>query len=146
MRMKAWQIVGVFSYTQVFALLESIILLLALILIAELLPYQLFLKHFTTQAALISILATLWIIPLHYKYQILTSFPILENSWADAVWFGIFVTLVIVFSVLFHRNSGLERSFQKFLDKLTVVSLLYLIVDIFGLVVILVRNLVPALS
>ncbi len=145
MRMKIWEIVGVFSYTQVFALLESIILVLALILVAELLPSQLFLKHFTTQAALIGILGTFWIIPLHYKSQILASFPFFDNSWVSAAWFGIFVALIIVISILFQHFSKLERAFQWFIDKLTTVSLLYLIVGISSLLVILVRNLVSAL-
>ena len=146
MRMKIWEIVGVFSYTQVFALLESIFLVLTLILIAELLPYPLFLKHFTTQAALICILGTFWVVPLHYRSQILAEIPIFANSWASAAWFGIFVALLIAISFLFRRYSRLERGFQTFIDKLTAVSLLYLIIDISSLAVILVRNLVFALS
>jgi hypothetical protein len=146
MRMRIWEIVGVFSYTQVFAILESIILVLVLILIAELLPYQLFLEHFTVQAALAGILGTFWIIPLHYKSQILAAFPVLENSWAAVVWFGFFVALVIAFSVLFRRYSRIEQAFQKFIDKLTTVSLLYFIVGLSSLVVILIRNLVAAFS
>jgi hypothetical protein len=146
MRMRIWDIVGVFSYTQVFALLESILLVLVLILIAELLPYQLFLDHFTTQAALAGILGTFWVIPLHYESQILAAFPMLENSRAAAAWFGILVVLVIALSVLFRCYPRLERSFQTFIDKLTTVSLLYLIVGMSSLVVILIRNLIAAIS
>jgi hypothetical protein len=146
MRMKIWEIVGVFAYTQVFAFLESSLLLLSLIIIAELLPYPLFLKHFTTQAALISILATLWIIPLHYKTQILTIFPKFENSWASGIWLGIFVALVVGLSFLLSRYKRLERAFDTFIDKLTVVSSLYLIVDISSLLIVLIRNVVFALS
>lgn len=146
MRMKIWEIVGVFSYTQVFALFESILLVLLLILIAELLPYRLFLEHFPTQAALICILGTFWVIPLHYRAQILAVFPIFEKSWASAAWFGLFVSLVFAVSLLLQRNSRLERAFQTFIEKLTAVSLLYLIVDISSLAVILIRNLVFALS
>jgi hypothetical protein len=144
MRMKIWEIVGVFAYTQVFALLESVILVVTLILIAELLPYQLLLKHFTTQAVLTSILATLWIIPLHYKAKILSNFPNFENSWLGAVWFGIVVALVIGFSYFLNHYSSFERAFRIFIEKLTVVSLFYLVVDLASLVIILVRNLVIA--
>jgi hypothetical protein len=146
LRMKIWEIMGVFSYTQVFALLESILLLVVLIVLAELLPNQFFLKYFTTQAALISILASLWIIPLHYKGQILAAFPIFKNSAAGVVWFGIFVALAVGFSLLFRRFSGMERVFHIFIDKLTVVSMLCLILDITSLILILVRNLIFALS
>jgi hypothetical protein len=146
LRMEIWEILGVFSYTQAFALIESIILLLVLVLVAELLPYRLFLKNFTTQAALITILATLWIIPLHYKDQILAAFPKLENSWAAAIWLTTLIALAIGLGFLFHRRSGLEWAFQAFIDKLTAVSSIYLIVDMTSLIIILVRNLAFALA
>jgi hypothetical protein len=146
MRMKIWEIIGIFAYTQVFALLESTLFLLILIFIAELLPYQLFLKHFTSQGALISLLATLWIIPLHYKSQILDAFPRFENTWIWAIWLGLFIALVFGISLLFRRYSKLEQSFHKFIDKLSVVSMMYLTVDVASLGIIIIRNLVFALS
>lgn len=146
MRMKIGEILGVFAYTQVFALLESILVLVVLILIAELLPYQLFLKHFTTQAALLCLLATLWILPLHYKAQILAAYPEFENNWTGIFWFGVFFALVLVISFLFRHYSRIEHSFQTFIDKLTVVSMVYLIVDIASLGIVIVRNLIFALS
>jgi hypothetical protein len=146
MRMKIWEIVGVFAYTQVFALLESILLLVVLILIAEILPRHLFLEHFTTQAALVSLLVTLWIIPFHYKVQILAAFPSFENRWVGFFWLGLFVTLTIGICLLFRRYTKFEQGFQVFVEKLTVVSMLYLIVDVVSLVIIIARNLIFALS
>jgi hypothetical protein len=146
LRMKIWEIVGVFSYTQVFACFESLLFLVVLILIAGLLPQQVFLKYFITQATLIGLLASIWIIPLHYKDQILAIYPKFENSWTKASWLGIFIVLVIGISFLFRRYSGLEKAFRTFIDKLAVVSMLYLIVDFTSLFIILARNLIIALS
>lgn len=142
LRLGVREIVGVSAYTLAFALLESLILLLFLILLSAILPGKYFRDRFVPQGAILVFLISTWLIPMHYLRPILASLNIDPKQYLTLIflWVISFVILLSALSYLIRRSSAIETVIFRFVDRLIVLAGLYLLLDVVSVFIIVVRN------
>lgn len=130
------EIVGAFSYSQLFAFFESALFLLGLIAAAVVLPGQLLRDRFAVQAGTIALLSSGWAVVLQ---QMAANLP----SWSPqtfAALGGLYLLSIGVACILIHRFAVLETGVRVFIERLTVLLYLYAPLTAASVVVVIVRN------
>jgi len=138
--MSIWRILSVASYVLAFALFESLLIFGLIFLICLLLPERLFGVKLIHLVAIIVITVSILISFIHlYDYWEIDSLSFADwiVSW---VLFGLFVTITLLFFLT--RYNRVQKGFQSVIDRLAILSLVYISLDILGLFVITVRNLI----
>ena len=143
-RMDLFDVLGVLAYTQVFALLESIVFLGLFVLISIALPIRLFKDKFVAQGTILMFTTFLWGAPAYYQARImqwlspgLTAYIFLVGFWIIS-YFAVNGGLLI----LIRRDKKVDDSINAFVERLAVLSSVYLLVDILSIFIIIYRNLV----
>lgn len=140
LQMSIWRILSVASYVLTFALFESLLIFGLIFLICLLLPERLFGVKLIHLVAIIVITVSILISFIHlYDYWEIDSLSFADwiVSW---VLFGLFVTITLLFFLT--RYKRVQKGFQSVIDRLAILSLVYISLDILGLFVITVRNLI----
>jgi hypothetical protein len=135
--MHAWDVIGVIAYLQAFALVESIIVFIPLLLLSMVLPLTWFRDKFVALGTGIVYLSAAWFIfaLLHDQALRWWGFRLLLP------WFGAYAASLLVLSVLIHRSSRLEALINSFVHRLTVLASTYLLIAFAAVVIVLIRNL-----
>jgi hypothetical protein len=143
LRLSAQELVGVSAYTLAFALLESLILLIFLIALSATLPSKYFRDRFVAQGAILVLLISSWLIPVHYQRSILVALGVNPTQFLALIflWVISFAILLSALSYLIRRSSAVESTIVKFVDRLTVLAGLYLLLDVTSVFTIIIRNL-----
>lgn len=131
-----WEIVGIISYPLAFALLESIVFLLGLVILAVILPGKLLRDNFVAQGSLASLLATIGMILAH----------LYGNEFG--IWsvrgFGKYILLLIgvilVSWILIYFIKRLNAIIETIAKRLPPLSSVYIALDLLSIIVIVVRN------
>ena len=139
--LKASETIGTIAYTMAFILLECISITFVFILIGALLPQKLLKQQIVAQAALLVPLALCIAYFIHVLDSI--SFVMFQNYIPNRFWFGIwivgFIPLLIV-SYLIRKYQRLPELLMKYVDRVTIVSLIYIFGDLLAVLVIIWRN------
>lgn len=140
LRLSAVDILSVFAYTQVFALLESSLLLCLITVLGLLLPRSLFRERFVLQGSILVLITSIWAIPINYKGGIFALS--LENTGSLLiVWSLSCLGAIIVLSILLHRSIRFNSILQGFIEKLSLLSMLYASVGLISILIIIIRSL-----
>jgi hypothetical protein len=141
-RLKLWDIVGIIAYTQVYSLMESILVMVFIIGLAFLLPRRWLLDKFVAQGAILSLGFSLWMIPVHYQTRIVTAFSFNVATYIIFVWVWIISFLAVIggFSLILSRHDKFEGKILTFVDRLIVLSATFLFLDLIGLLFLFIRN------
>ncbi|MFW6136090.1 MAG: hypothetical protein ACOC7N_04630 [Chloroflexota bacterium] len=131
-----WEIVGAFSYSQLFAFFESALFLVALIAVAAVLPRHLLRERFAAQAGTIALLSSGWAVALQQKADDLPSW----SPHTFAVLGGLYLLSIGLACILIHRFAEVETGVRAFIERLTVLLYLYVPLTVASLVVAIVRN------
>lgn len=139
LRIKAsfWDMLGVFSYINALVLLEALLATVVILLVALLLPANLFRRHFVAQGTLILIIGTIWAIAMHYSRQ--TFAAPLARRWV-AVQTAAFVGLVALFSWLARRFPALSDGLRSFAERATPLAMFYLVFQLLSVGILIIRN------
>lgn len=150
-RTNAWDAVGVAAYGMIFAFIESVFVFAIIVLVGFVLPKQWDENKRIAFLSLLVFLVALWAIigQLYFMLNIdlpsgLIMFLVRSGHPLRWIYAGLFilVSLTVIFPVyLFIRSEGVYRSIYNFIDRLAVLSAIYLVFDGISLVVILARNL-----
>ncbi len=139
--LKASETIGTIAYTMAFILLECISITFVFILIGALLPQKLLKQQIVAQAALLVPLALCIAYFIHVLDSI--SFVMFQTYIPNRFWFGIwivgFIPLLIV-SYLIRKYQRLPELLMKYVDRVTIVSLIYIFGDLLAVLVIIWRN------
>jgi hypothetical protein len=140
------QIINIFAYLQVIILIESALLFALDTLLAVLLPPRLFLSHYVPQSTLLILALALWAVGFHlYSEQIalgnLASDPTLLYFWT-VVWAVVFLVL----SILTRYWTRWNTLILSFVDRLSIVSGVYLFFPLLSLPYVLLRYVVLQVS
>jgi hypothetical protein len=142
--MEIRDLIGVFAYTQVSALLESILLLGIFVILSIVLPKNLLKDCFVVQGTILVFIAFLWGAFAYYQARILQHF-----SWSLSIylvlfsfWIISFFASVIGLSILARRNKKFADSIQTFVEGLVGLSVVYFSVDVLSLFFVIFRNLI----
>jgi hypothetical protein len=143
LHVKVWDILGVLAYTQVYALLESLFVLAALVLLAFITPRRFLRDRFVPQGAILALISALWMIPLHYQNRIVQALSLQVSGYMIflGAWLFTFIFALFDLSIVFRRHPRFEAGLFSFADKLTVLAVVYVALDVLSLFLILLRNL-----
>jgi hypothetical protein len=133
------EIFGVFSYVMAFALLESLTLMSALILMGFILPRKWFREGFAYKGFLTVLVTAIAMISLHYYLSSLHyARPPMRVIYLG---FGVTVALLIFFIWVSQNFPKVQNFLLSLEERLQVFSYLYIPLGIIGLAVVFLRNL-----
>lgn len=141
LRLSLWDLIGVIAYTQAFALLESAIIFLVLILLGAILPGRLFRDRFVAQGSMAVFLTSAWAVAAHYSDDAIR----LWSAKMFLLGFAVYLASVAVFYGLIHRHDRLAEAIRSLVERLLVLSLLYVSIDVLSLLIVAFRNVRGAL-
>ncbi len=138
--MTLWEMIGVMSYPLAFALFESLLILTGLLAAAAILPRKMYRERFVSQSTLILFFTTIWaVIMLIYGQE--------WRLWSSRGVLGGLLALFVViaaFAILNARFFRLQKAIEALADRLVILGIVYIVMDIFFLFVFIYRNLLPA--
>jgi len=150
-RTNAWDAIGVVSYGMLFALIESVVIFLIFALLGLIMPGQwesnrritflAFLILITSVWAMISQLLFLWNVSLPAR-----AIEFLRQSDHPVRIVYATVLMVVTPTVLlpaysFLRTKRAVTIMQNLMERLSLLSMFYLVFDLLGVIIIIVRNL-----
>lgn len=134
----SWGIWGTFSYIQLFALVESVLIFVFLLIVNISLPKRFFREKFLPQGIVFLLVIFVWIFPLHYQQEIfdldLRLRYLLSFFWLLSIAAAIFYS-----SRALRRSVKFERLVLAFGERVEMLGLLFFGIDILAFVTVAVR-------
>jgi hypothetical protein len=132
LRLTPVQLIGSVSYSLAFALLETLIVFAVVVALLLILPRRL-VGTAPVPAAALAVALTL----LLMVWVILTPFA---QQGRLLVGFAVYVALLTAGLIALRRNSRLAGAVTAIVDRLIPLALLYIFLDILGVIIVIVRN------
>jgi hypothetical protein len=136
LRLSVWNLIGVISYYMLFTLCEAVFVWMALNLLGAILPDAIIQQQLLAKGSVLVLVTYLWLAPILHNFRMLLYWPV--GAW---LWVGLYVLLLLSVQLLFMRFPSLDRRIRAAIDRLVVLAAAYVILDILGIFVIFVRNL-----
>jgi hypothetical protein len=130
-----WDFIGAVSYVLLFSLIEILGFFVLLMLGGYLTPGRWLKDNFVPFTTVIVIEATAIAIGLHY-------FP--KLFWQKKLLAVAVVGVFIVAALCIEKFPLVKKGINAFVDRISILSFLYLILNFLGLVIIIIRNIVLA--
>lgn len=124
------ELLGVFAYVLVVALVESIVLLCSLVLLCIILPSRFFRDKFVSQGTMYAFITSAWAMSIHPQGIIILEWHLVP----------LMISLAIA-TILIHRIKQLDIRINSFVERLSVLSFIYIIIDIVSVFIVAFRNL-----
>jgi hypothetical protein len=132
--LEIWDILGIFAYSQGFALIESSIVLISLVLGAAIMP-RLIREQFVSYGTVFVMLTAALLMLMQYNNNLAT-----VSRLSLASWILVYFVALAVIVILLYRYRDLSRHVENFADRLTVLVYIYVPISVISLVFIAVRN------
>lgn len=137
LRYNIWDLLGIFAYTQVYALIEAIIACALLVILAAILPARIFRERFVAVGSMVAILVSLWFIFLHLNDNRIRALTAKQFLSLSVLVFGLAFIVAIVATDRFTKlNNVLDSAVQR----ISVLSYLFLSFGVISLAIIIARN------
>lgn len=138
--MNVAQMISIASYVLVYALLESLFIFALLFAGSLLLPRRVSPARKLALGTVIALVASAAAALIHLD-------AIWKVTWLDQrqwtwLWVGVSVLLIALISLAVFKSERLESWFNALVERLSLLSMVYLAADILGLMVILYRQLI----
>jgi hypothetical protein len=103
----------------------------AFIFISVSLPRHIFRDKFIVQGTVIIFITSLWIIPLHYQTEILSSLKwnMRAYQFTAAIWVIGYLAVLVFFLALIRYKQKSEKIIEKLIERVLPLSFLYILVD-----------------
>jgi hypothetical protein len=131
-----WDFIGIISYTQSFALIETILVFLVLVLLGAILPARLFRDKFVALACMLVFLSSFYVILGHYNSYIIY----VGHRKELAFWLASYLASIGVFYALIQRYKKVEELVRTFVERLLILSLGYITVGLLSVIIVIFRN------
>jgi hypothetical protein len=161
--LKMAEILGVFSYNQVFILLEGLAVTAVLLAVSILLPYRLLRKHLLTRGTLFALITAIWFVLFNFHRDIVKALlpgwgrllRFLGSTFEISIAWNEYYMLVYMFvslwvaslpiaiHVSFRLASGKPKFgswVQKLPDRLSVLFILFFLLDLVSIIIVFARN------
>jgi hypothetical protein len=136
LRLGLFELLGVSAYPLVFALLESILVWLFLILLGLVLPRKLLGIDFVSQAATVIFVLAIVSGLMHFSVELIFKYRVYTLA------FILIIVLTALFlSYLAGRSVKFRNVTRNLLSRVNVLSGIYIFMDLVGLSIIFIRNL-----
>lgn len=149
-RTNSWDAIGVASYGLLFALVESILLFLVFVLVGFVTPRQWKVDKRISFLGLLFLLLAIWamISQLLFIWNInlpVSTMQFLASSghplrWLYAGSLAIVIPTVVLPIYFFLRTDKVSFAMQELIDRLSLLTMLYLFFDFVGVIIIVIRN------
>lgn len=136
LRLSLWELTGVIAYTLVFALVESVILLFALLVLSALLPARFLRDRFVSLGTGIVFLTSIWAVVAHYNDEAIRLWGLGRFLIAAALY----LLSIVGVSVLIAHFQRIGVVMVSFAERLAIVSFVYISIDVLAVMVIIARN------
>ncbi|MCA9921101.1 MAG: hypothetical protein KC419_12270 [Anaerolineales bacterium] len=135
LRLSIAEMLGVIAYAQLFALLDTLVVFLPLVLVSAVLPASLLRKRFVAVGTAVVFITSGWLIYLHLNNWVFEQ----RDTAVFAIWGVTYLVAMIGVYLLIQRSEKVAAGISNFVQRLSVLSILYLIVDIISLIIVVVR-------
>jgi len=141
-RMPFGDIAGIFAYTQVIALIESLIFWGFLLFVCISMPRKYFKDWFISQGTLLVLGFFILVIPMHYQMDIIEGLQWNLELYdiMFVVWLLLWLAGLIIMSTLIRRNLIFEKKLVNLVDRIMLLSLLYVLIDVVSFAFVIFRN------
>ena len=149
-RTNIWDAIGNTSYGMVFAFFESLIIFGVLILVGLITPSRWEVNRRVAFLTLLLFVTSIWgmVSQLLYVWNIWLPIPMMQfiaDTGRPLVMLYVLSLAIVVPTislpmVIFVRREKPLASMLDFMDRLTTLSMLYLFLDVIGLVIVVIRN------
>jgi hypothetical protein len=143
-RLSTWDLIGFIAYTQMLALIESVVIFLVLVFLAAILPSRFFRDKFAAQASMMVLLSSGWAMLAHYNYSdvIIYNNMIMRSEYLRqiALWFGLYLLTLGAAYGLVYRSKKLENLIRFLASRVTVLASVYVAIGFLSLIVVILRN------
>jgi hypothetical protein len=134
--MSSWELVGAIAYTQAFALLESLLVLLCLLAFGAILPARLLRERFATVGSMLVFLTAAWAMLAQYNSNEL-------GLWGPKdylPWLALYLVSIAGPYLLIRSHKRMEGAIASLVERLTVLSAFYVIVGLLSILFVVSRN------
>jgi len=129
-------IIGTAAYVLSFALFESIILTLVLVLLAAVLPASWFRARFVVQGSITILVTTGWAILAQYNLE-----SFLDWQFGNFLLFlPLYLISIALPTYLIHANQKAIKSIEAFISRLVPLSTVYTALGVISVIIVLWRN------
>lgn len=132
-----WQLLGALAYTQLSAFVESVLLLLAAVGLALLLPRRLFSDKFVAQGGMVALVTGAWAIALQLNEKTVVRSFTLTTILA---WIALLLVPMALLYLLIHLSTRVQRVVESVVDCPVVLLYAYLPLTVVGIIIVAVRN------
>ena len=149
-RTNIWDAIGMGAYGMVFAFFESLVVFAVMALLGFATPARWDVQRRITFMSLLVLIVSLWAMfgQLRFIAELSLPLPVLRFMAASSHPFRILYAIYLAFVVpsvvlpvyLFIRSSKSVQWMQDLMDRLSTLTALYLVFDVIGLVIIIIRN------
>ncbi len=137
LRLDVWDLVGTAGYTLAFALAESLVLVLPLLLLAALLPSRFFKDHLLALGSIVVLISSLWLMAANRGQVDFSEVDPAVFLPALALYL-ISLAVPILVLIRFKRVEPIVRAVVK---RAAVLGYVYAALGCLGLLIVLIRNL-----
>jgi hypothetical protein len=135
LQMGVWDVIGVTSYIQAFVVVEGVAVILPLLVLSALLPARWLRDRFISSAAVVIYVSAGWFVLAHFH-----DFTVRYWSFGQFLpWLAAFA-LSLLLALYAVRQSRVESLVLRFIDRIVIVSALYLCLGVVALAIVLGRN------
>ena len=136
LRLTTWELIGVIAYTQAYALVESLVVLIILVFLGLLLPLRLYRNKFIANSTMIVLITTIWAVLAHYNDGYIRLMSLMQFF----PWLGLYILSIGIGYLLVWRYDSVVSSIQAILERIMVLSFIYVFIAIFSVFVVIFRN------
>jgi len=137
--LNVWEVTGILAHHLLFAALESLALVLALFLLAALLPRKWLRDRFVSLGGMAALLSAGMTIVTPLTKTIPLTFPAQRHLFRTALVWAAYVVLLGLSVLLIHRCERVERAVRSFVIRTTILGVLYAVLTSLSLAVIVIR-------
>ena len=136
LRLSAWQLVGVISYALLVALVESVLLAVALVVLGVILPQPVFGDGYVAQASMAVLVTSAWAVVAHDNTDVIRLWGLRQF----ALWGIIYLGSIAAGYALVRTVKRLERALHAIVERVSTLSYVYVAADLVAIIVVIVRN------
>ena len=136
LRLGLFELLGVAAYPLVFALLESILVWILLILLSLVLPRKLLRVDFVSQTATFILILAFASGLMHFSVELIFTYKFYTLAFILIIFI-----VALLLSYLTGRSLKYRTVIRNLLSRVAVLSGIYIFLDLIGFSIILIRNL-----
>jgi hypothetical protein len=140
--LNVWKVLTIASYVLAFALVESLLMLVPVILISLVFPARIFKDKFVVQGSSLAVLISIGAVTLQRRINLVYRLELWQIIAYSLACLGALVLVILALSALCERVPAFKRIVQTAAERMTVFAYVYVPLSLVGLGVVIIRNII----